>query len=94
MAKLSDIFIDDTTGNLSHTKIWTHIAYATATVVFLRQPDTPIEIWLVYLGIVGGQNVLNKWITMKYGQVDNGTTNGSNTGKSLAVDGTIDISVK
>lgn len=69
--RLLELITDCTTGQLSHTKIWTHIAYATATIVFVRSPDLPIEIWLIYLGIVGGQNVLSKWVTMKYGQVDN-----------------------
>ena len=94
MAKLSDLITDTATDTLSHTKIWTHICYTVVMCKFYMLPDIPVEIWLIVLGIVGGQNVLSKWISMKYGQMDNGTQNGSNTGKSVAVDGTIDISVK
>ena len=67
MNKLLDLVSDCTTGKLSHTKIWSHVAYGTVTVKFITTPDLPVEIWLVYLGIVGSQTVLNKWITMRYG---------------------------
>ncbi len=94
MAKLSDLIVDDTTGNYSHTKIWTHICYGVALVKFYTTPDIPVEIWLIVLGIVGSQNVLSKWVTMKYGQVDNGTQSETGKRESLGVNGTIDISVK
>lgn len=72
MAKLSDLVTDCTTGNYSHTKIWTNIAYCSATIAFLVcsfHPDKQIgvEIWFAYLGIVGGHNLGSKYLSMKYG---------------------------
>jgi hypothetical protein len=68
--KLSDLIADPGTGMLSHTKLWTHIAYATVTATFLHMTvsgNTPgLDLWLVYLGIVGGHSVLSKLISMKY----------------------------
>lgn len=67
-----ELITDCATGQLSHTKLWTHLAYCAATLAFLRMTiftDTPAEaeIWLIYLGVVGGHNFLSKLITMKYG---------------------------
>lgn len=93
MAKLSDLFIDDTTDKLSHTKIWSHIAYATVSYKFIVT-EQPVEIWFIYLGIVGSHNVLSKWISAKYGQVDNGTQGKAGVGNTMGVDGAVDISVK
>lgn len=72
MNKLMELITDCGTGELSHTKIWTHVAYLAATIAFVRitvltDMSLPAEIWFIYLGVVGGHNVLNKWISMKYG---------------------------
>ncbi len=68
--KLSDLIIDCGTGMVSHTKLWTHIAYSTVTITFLYMTfsgDTPkLDLWLVYLGIVGGHGLLSKLISLKY----------------------------
>lgn len=76
MSKLIELITDCKTGELSHTKIWTHIAYLAATIAFVRitvltDVPLPAEIWFIYLGVVGGHNVLNKWISMKYGATPN-----------------------
>lgn len=67
-----DLITDCATNQLSHTKLWTNIAYFAATLAFLRITlflDTPAEseIWLIYLGIVGTHNVASKVLSMKYG---------------------------
>ena len=70
--RLIELITDCATGNLSHTKIWTHVAYLSATLAFLcgtlfSNDTLPAEIWLIYLGVVGGHNVLSKLLSMKYG---------------------------
>ena len=72
MNRAFDLITDCTTGQLSHTKLWTNIAYFVATLAFARvtlfsdtQPES--EIWLIYLGVVGAHNVSSKILSMKYG---------------------------
>ncbi|SFF13703.1 hypothetical protein [Nitrosomonas sp. Nm166] len=72
MSRIIELITDAGTGQLSHTKLWTHIAYCAATLAFLRATlfsDTPpdSEIWLIYLGIVGAHNVSSKILSLKYG---------------------------
>ncbi|MCE7915403.1 MAG: hypothetical protein DYH15_12190 [Nitrosomonas sp. PRO4] len=70
--KILDLITDCATSQLSHTKLWTNVAYFAATLAFLRitlflpEPSNP-EIWLIYLGIVGAHNVASKVLSMKYG---------------------------
>lgn len=73
--RLLELITDCTTGNLSHTKIWANIAYLSATVAFVGETifsDQQVEpdIWLIYLGVVGGHGALSKFISMKYGVKD------------------------
>lgn len=72
MSRMIELITDCGTGQLSHTKLWTHVAYCAATLAFLRATlfsDTPpeSEIWLIYLGIVGAHNVSSKILSLKYG---------------------------
>lgn len=60
-----DLF-QNSSGNLSHTKLWTNIAYLAATVKFIIQ-DAPPDIWLIYLGVVGAHGLLSKAVSIKYG---------------------------
>jgi hypothetical protein len=58
------------TGEISHTKFWTNIAYLAGTVAFVKANWTStasVDIWCVYLGVVGGHGVLSKFISMRYG---------------------------
>ena len=69
--RASDLFRDAGTGQLSHTKLWTNIAYIVVTVVFLRLAfvcNTPpdADIWLIYLGIIGAHGAVSKLISMRY----------------------------
>lgn len=65
-----DLVIDPGTGQLSHTKIWTNIAYLVATIAFVKitfssdEPD--LTLWLLYLCVIGGHSSLSKLISLKY----------------------------
>ena len=67
---ISDLIVDPGTGMYSHTKLWTHIAYATVTATFLHMSvsgNPPgLDLWLVYLGIVGGHGLVSKFLSLKY----------------------------
>jgi hypothetical protein len=68
--QLSDLVRDAGTGQLSHTKVWANIAYAAATVAFLRQAwdgTLTADIWLWYLGVVGTHSAISKLISLRYG---------------------------
>ncbi|SFK74234.1 hypothetical protein SAMN05216302_101428 [Nitrosomonas aestuarii] len=73
MNRLKDTVIDCGTGQLSQTKIWTHIAYAVATIAFVRyevfESDQPnLLFWVTYLGIVGGHAVASKIVSLRLGK--------------------------
>lgn len=59
--------IQNEKGGISHTKFWSNLAYAVATFKFAITPDLEADIWLAYLGIVGGAAMASKFIQMKYG---------------------------
>lgn len=67
---ISDLIVDPGTGQYSHTKIWTNIAYIIVTLSFVKvtitNPEPDMTMWLIYLGIVGGHSSLSKLISMKY----------------------------
>lgn len=65
-----------TDGEISHTKLWSNIAYAVGTYKFIVSPNLDADIWLAYLGIVGGAAMASKFIQMKYG-VSNDKQQGS-----------------
>jgi hypothetical protein len=70
---LRDLIVDPGTGQLSHTKVWSNIAYLTTTAAFGLQAWTgtlDAEIWLIYLGVVGAHGSISKWISLKYGGRD------------------------
>jgi hypothetical protein len=54
------------TGQLSHSKLWANVAAGAATYKFIALPDCDAEIWIAYLGIVGGYAVAMKWIAAKH----------------------------
>ena len=63
---LKDI-ITNIEGKISQTKIWSNIAYAAGTYKFIILPEPSADVWLAYLGIVGGAALASKLISMKYG---------------------------
>jgi hypothetical protein len=54
-------------GAVSHSKLWSNIAYLAGTIKFVMLPDPNADIWFAYLGIVGSAAVASKLIQMKYG---------------------------
>ncbi|MGV2866449.1 hypothetical protein [Achromobacter sp. AGC39] len=58
---IKDLISDDKDPTkLSHTKLWSNVAHAVATIVFVKQAwagTLDYDIWLIYLGIVGAQGV-------------------------------------
>jgi len=65
-----DLITDCATGQLSHTKLWTNIAYCATTMSFVHITVTSgfnEWLWIIYLGVVGGHNIASKLISMKYG---------------------------
>ena len=67
--KALELITDCATGQLSHTKLWTHIAYFATTLAFIRvslftDQQVDVYLWMVYLGIVGGHNVASKALSI------------------------------
>jgi hypothetical protein len=68
--KLADLIRDAGTGQMSHTKLWANLAYATGTVAFGWQAfngGIAADIWLIYLGVVGASATASKFLSMRYG---------------------------
>ena len=75
MSKLcvSDLFTDPA-GKLSHSKIWTNIAYGTMTIIVWKQgteDKLSEEMALIYLTIIGGAELGKKALEVWKGK--NGT---------------------
>lgn len=68
--KWRDFITDAADGSkVSHTKVWSNIAYAAATVVFVVQAlnqTLQAEVWLIYLGVVGAHSAASKVVSLKY----------------------------
>ncbi|OHX10278.1 MULTISPECIES: hypothetical protein [Chromobacterium] len=65
---LADLFTNPTTGRLSHSKLWANVACAAATGMFVYQGvagTLTAEVWLIYLGVVGGYSAARSWIATK-----------------------------
>ncbi|KUM03515.1 hypothetical protein KIF53_13350 [Chromobacterium subtsugae] len=62
---LADLATNPTTGRLSHSKLWANVACAVATGMFVYQGvagTLTAEVWLIYLGVVGGYSAARSWI--------------------------------
>lgn len=79
---LTDLFIDDTTHKLSHTKLWSNIGLLTMTIVFLYRgfygsiTDMEMEM-LIYGLVVTAPQLLSKFIGFRFG--NGNTTNNTNS---------------
>jgi hypothetical protein len=54
---------------VSHTKVWSNVAYLAATVVFILQAykgSLTSDVWFIYLGIVGAHTAASKAMSLKY----------------------------
>lgn len=66
--KITDLLTSDD-GRLSHTKLWSNVAYLIATVVVLIMAcngTLGIDVFGTYLGVVGAHNALSKWVGTHY----------------------------
>ena len=69
--RIFDIFKNPATGGISHSKLWANVACAAGTYKFLILPDPSVEVWAVYLGIVGGYAVARSLVSVKRQEVEN-----------------------
>ena len=68
---------DSHTGKASSSKIWTHIAYGTATYIMIQTAQDPRwEMMLVYMAVVGSSEIAKKILTLKMGGTGIETKNG------------------
>jgi len=66
--RLADLFTNPASGRLSHSKLWANVACATATGMFVYQGvagTLTAEVWLIYLGVVGGYSAARSWIATR-----------------------------
>lgn len=63
--KAIDLVTDADGKNLSHTKVWSNIAYAAGTFKFVTT-DVSADIWLIFLGVVGSAQIASKYLSLKY----------------------------
>ena len=68
--RIFDIFKNPATGKVSHSKLWANVACAAGTYKFLILPDPSMEVWAVYLGIVGGYAVARSLVSVKRQEVE------------------------
>ncbi|WP_043617933.1 hypothetical protein [Chromobacterium violaceum] len=65
---LTDLIQNPATGRLSHSKLWANVACAAATGMFVYQGvagTLTADVWLIYLGVVGGYSAARSWIATK-----------------------------
>lgn len=64
----SDLVTNPATGRLSHSKLWANVACGAATGLFVYQGlqgTLDADVWLVYLGVVGGYSAARSWIATR-----------------------------
>lgn len=64
-------------GKVSHTKFWSNIAYLTATgimVVTTSRDKMTWDLFVIYLSVVGASTAASKFLALRYGQKEGGTT--------------------
>lgn len=71
---LADLIQNPATGRLSHSKLWANVACAAATGMFVYQGvvgTLTADVWLIYLGVVGGYSAARSWIATKRKEANN-----------------------
>jgi hypothetical protein len=66
-----DLITDSATGQVSHTKLWANVAYASATGVLITADSSSVifpEVFFIYLGTVGASATASKFLSLKYGK--------------------------
>lgn len=61
---LAGNFTNPATGQASHTKIWTNIAYAAITYKFITASEQLEWMWWAYGGIVGGFALIRRGLSI------------------------------
>lgn len=67
--RLRDLFADPATGRLSHTRLWSNVGSAVATVLFAKvgwTGELSAEVWAIYLAGVCGSAAISKALSLKY----------------------------
>jgi hypothetical protein len=70
-----DLITDSGTGQISHTKLWANIAYASSTGVLISADSSSAifpEVLFIYLGVVGASATASKFLSLKYGATKDG----------------------
>lgn len=70
MKRLLEFFTNPDSGRLSHTRLWANVASLVATIQFIRLNTDDWELWLVYLGSVGGYAVARRFLASRDGRHD------------------------
>lgn len=65
MKKLLEIITNPQTNRLSHTRLWANVASLVATIQFIRLTTSDWQLWLVYLGSVGGYAVASRFLASR-----------------------------
>lgn len=63
--RVGELFTNPATGKLSHSKLWANVSCAAATGMFVYQGvagTLTADVWLIYLGVVGGYSAARRWI--------------------------------
>lgn len=67
---MKDLIWDVGTNRLSHTKLWSNVAYFMCTIAFgwgIWKGTLTWDIWLIYLGVVAGSTLASKVLSLKFG---------------------------
>lgn len=78
MKKLLELFTNPTTNRLSHTRLWANVASLVATIQFIRLNTDDWQLWLVYLGCVGGYAVARRFLASRDNTSQNPDIEGKN----------------
>lgn len=70
MPRLSELFTNPENNRLSHTRLWANVASLVATIQFIRLNTTDWELWLVYLGCVGGYAVARRFLASRDNHIE------------------------
>lgn len=78
MNKLLEIITNPQTNRLSHTRLWANVASLVATIQFVRLNTSDWQLWLVYLGSVGGYAVARRFLASRDNTSQNPDIEGKN----------------
>ncbi|MGC0151209.1 hypothetical protein ACPRNU_01965 [Chromobacterium vaccinii] len=65
---IGDLIKNPATDRLSHSKLWANIACAVGSSMFVYQGivgTLTADVWLIYMGSVGGYSAARSWIATR-----------------------------